>query len=125
MVTLLAWCLAVFVFDLVALSALVSTKVPGAAREIELVCDATHVNSAVDIHSDFDHGTDGRPRAVAANEAPALGWLAINPADLFRAVNLSRQLEFHVPVLTMLLTVTSWLAGTLGLSVWKLRRNDL
>jgi Cu-processing system permease protein len=124
-VTLLGWCLAVFVFDLVALSLLVSTKVPGAAQEIEIICDATHVNSAVDIHSDFEHVADGRPRSVAANQTPSLGWLAINPVDLFRAVNLSRQLEFHVPVLTTILAVTLWLAGTLGLSLWKLRRTDL
>jgi Cu-processing system permease protein len=124
-VTLLAWCLAVFVFDLVALSLIVSTKVAAAAQEIEIICDATHVNSAVDIHSDFDQVADGQPRAVASSQTPSLGWLAINPVDLFRAVNLSRQLEFHVPVLTTLLAVTLWLGGTLGLSFWKLRRTDL
>lgn len=123
--TLLAWCLAVFVFDLVALSLLVSTNASVAAQEIEIICDATHVNAAADIHSDFDNGAQGQPRSVAANQTPSLGWLAINPVDLFRAVNLSRQLEFHVPVLTALLTVTFWLGGTLGLSVWKLRRTDL
>jgi len=124
--SLLAWCLAVFVFDLVALSLLVSTNASVAAQEIEIICDATHVNAAsADIHSDFDNVAGGQPRGGAASQTPSLGWLAINPVDLFRAVNLSRQLEFQVPVLTALLTVTFWLAGTLGLSVWKLRRTDL
>jgi Cu-processing system permease protein len=123
--SLLAWCLAVFVFDLVALSVLVSTKAPMAAQEIDIVCDATHVNAAADIHSDFDNVAGGQPRGDAASQTPSLGWLAINPVDLFRAVNLSRQLEFHVPALTALLTVTLWLGSTLGLSIWKLRRTDL
>ena len=55
---LLVWCFAVFVFDLIALGFFVSTKAPAAAQEIEFVCDATHVNSAVDIHSDFDNVAD-------------------------------------------------------------------
>ena len=126
-VSLLAWCLVVFVFDLVALSILVSTKAPLAAQEIEMVCDATHVNVAADIHSDFDvvnSPTLQRSNAPSTHSV-SLGWLAINPVDLFRAVNLSRQLEIHVPVVTTLLTVTLWLGGTLGLSYWKLRRTDL
>ena len=124
-VTLLAWCLAVFVFDLVALSLVVSTKAPVAAQEIEIICDAMHVNAAADIHADFENTTDGQRRSVAAARTSSLGWLAINPVDLFRAVNLSKQLEFHVPVLITILAVTLWLAGTLGLSLWKLRRTDL
>jgi len=124
-VTLLTWCFAVFVFDLVALALLVSTKAYVAAQELEMVCDATHVNAAADIHSDFDNVADGQPRSLAATRTPSLGWLAINPVDLFRAVNLSRQLEFQVPALTTFLTVTLWLGGVLGLSYWKLRRTDL
>ena len=124
-VTLLAWCLAVFVFDLVALSLLVSTKAPAAAQEIDLVCDATHVNSAADIHSEPDASPAGPSRSVGTPQTPSLGWLAINPVDLFRAVNLSKQLGFPVPVLTTLAAVILWLGAVLGASLWKLHRTDL
>ncbi len=124
-VVLLAWCFAVFVFDLIALGCFVSTKAPAAAQEIDFVCDATHVNTAVDFHSDFDNVTDAPTRSSTVSRAPSLGWLAINPIDLFRAVNLSDRLEFRVPVPTTLFAVTLWFAGTLGLSLWKLRRTDL
>jgi len=123
-VTLLAWCLAVFVFDLVALSLLVSAKAAVAAQEIEIVCAATHINGAVDVHTDFENVVEGPARSVKAGQ-PFLGWLAINPVDLFRVVNLSPQLQIRVPILTMLLSVILWLGGSLGLSLWKLRRTDL
>jgi ABC-type transport system involved in multi-copper enzyme maturation permease subunit len=123
---LLTWCVAVFVFDLVALGCLVSTKSSGAAQEIEVVCDATHVNAAADIHADFDAVTDRNPHAATtAHSASSLGWLALNPVDLFRATNLENQLELRVPPLTSLLAVISWLAAALGASHWKLRRTDL
>jgi Cu-processing system permease protein len=122
---LLTWCFAVFVFDLIALSVFVSTKVPAAAQEIEFVCDATHVNSSVDLHSDFDNVADVPARRATSSPIASFGWLAINPIDLFRAVNLSDRLEFRVPVSTTLFAVTLWFAGTLGLSLWKLRRTDL
>ncbi len=122
---LLAWCFAVFVFDLIALGCFVSTKAPAAAQEIDFVCGATHVNTAVDFHSDIDNVGDAPTRSTTVNRAPSLGWLAINPIDLFRAVNVSDRLEFQVPVSTTLFAVTLWIAGTLGLSVWKLRRTDL
>lgn len=122
---LLVWCFAVFVFDLIALGIFVSTKVPAAAQEIEFVCDTTHVNSAVDLHSDFNNIVDTPTRPKKVSQAAALGWLAINPIDLFRAVNLSNRLEFRVPVSTTLCAVTFWFAGALGLSIWKLRRTDL
>jgi len=122
---LLVWCFAVFVFDLIALGIFVSTKAPAAAQEIEFVCDATHVNSAVDLHSDFNNIADTPTRPKKVGQAAVLGWLAINPIDLFRAVNLSNRLEFRVPVFTTLCAVTFWFAGALGLSSWKLRRTDL
>jgi Cu-processing system permease protein len=122
---LLTWCMAVFVFDLVALGWLISTKSPVAAREIELVCDATHVNVAADIHSDLVNAAERNPRIAPVRTASSLGWLALNPVDLFRATNLATQLEFHVPPLTTLLAFTLWLASMLGVSLWKLRRTDL
>lgn len=122
---LLLWCMAVFVFDLVALGVVVSTRSLAAAQEIEVLCDTTHVNAAADLHSAFDNVPAGQTPAVPASRGSPLGWLAINPVDLFRAVNLSKQLELQVPVLTLLLTAALWLGGTLGLSLWKLRRTDL
>lgn len=122
---LLTWCVAVFVFDLVALGWLVSTKSPAAAHEIEVVCDATHVNAAADLHSDFDNPAELNPRIAEVHTASSLGWLALNPVDLFRASNLAKQLEFRVPPITTLLALTLWLASTLGVSFWRLRRTDL
>ena len=123
---LLVWCLVVFVFDLVALGVIISTKSSAAAQEIEIVCDAAHVNSSVDLHSDFD-ATAANPAHTAATEShgASLGWLAINPVDLFRAVNLAPQLGLRVPAAIPALALTLWLALTLGASRWKLLRTDL
>jgi Cu-processing system permease protein len=124
---LLTWCLFIFVFDLVALGMVVSAKAPAASREIELVCDATHVNAAADIHSAFDSGmmpNVQQPAASAiANSSP--GWLAINPVDVFRAVNLPSELGIRVPWWFMLGCFAGWLVTTLAASLWKLRRLDL
>lgn len=122
---LLTWCIAVFAFDLVALGWLVSAQSPAAAREIELVCDATHVNGAADIHAEFDKSAGQNPRATKSNTSASLGWLAVNPVDLFRATNLATQLDVHVPKMTTVLALTSWLALTLGASFWRFRRIDL
>lgn len=123
--TLLVWCLAVFVFDLVALSFLVSAKASAASAEIDVICDATHINAAADIHSDFESVAGSHSTPAAAGRTVSLGWLAINPVDLFRALNLSAQLDLHVPTFTILLALVCWLGGALGLSFWKLRRTDL
>ena len=122
---LLTWCVAVFVFDLAALGLLVSTRSPVAAQEIEVLCDTTHINVTTDIHSAFDKIDDGPAAAAALGRTTSLGWLAINPVDLFRAINLSDQMELQVPALTMLLAVSFWLTLTLGASLWKISRMDL
>ena len=122
---LLVWCLAVFVFDLVALGLLVSMKSPAAAQEIEVLCDTTHVNAAADIHSTFDNVSDGKARAAAMSRPASMGWLAVNPVDLFRAVNLSKQMDVCVPTSTTLIAVSAWLSLAMGASLWKLRRTDL
>jgi ABC-type transport system involved in multi-copper enzyme maturation permease subunit len=121
---LLAWCIAVFVFDLVALGVLLSTKSIAAAQEIEMVCDATHVNAATDIHSCFDNVSD-RPAPSSTMHAPSLGWLAANPVDLFRAANLSKQIGLALPWPAILLSASLWLALPLGAGLWRLRRTDL
>lgn len=122
---LLTWCLAVFVFDLVALGILVSTQSGAAAQEIEFVCDATHVNASADLHSAYDNVTDEPGRVAAAEPEPSLGWLAMNPVDVFRALNLPQQTGVRVSPLTILSVTSLWLVLTLGTGVWRLRRADL
>lgn len=122
---LLVWCLTVFVFDLVALGVLVSTKSGAAAHEIEFVCDAIHVSATPDLHSAYDNVTGEPARATSVQAKPSIGWLAINPVDLFRALNLPQQTNIRVPTLTTILSIAYWLAFTLGASVWRLRRDDL
>jgi ABC-type transport system involved in multi-copper enzyme maturation permease subunit len=127
-VALLIWCAFVFVFDLIALGAIVAFKSPAAAREIELVCDATHVNAAADIHSEGDTITatssqQASPKS-AANIA-SIACLAVNPVDLFRAVNLSSTLGVQVPIGIIAASFFGWLALMLFLSRWKLNKTDL
>lgn len=122
---LLAWAVAVFAFDLVALGVLVSTKAPAAAHEMEILCDATHVNAAADLHSGYDVAANAAVAAEPTKEAGSSGWLALNPVDVFRAINLPAQFEVGVSPLKSGLCLTGWLAFTLGLASWKLRRADL
>jgi len=122
---LLTWCFVVFVFDLVALGVMISMHVPAAAQEIEIICDATHVNAAADIHSAFDNASDSAGAGNRHTSQRAPGWLAMNPVDLFRAVNLSKQMELSVPAPLILSALALWLALPLGAGLWKLRRTDL
>lgn len=123
---LLAWCLAVFVFDLVALGVMVSTTSTSAAKEIEIVCDATHVNAAADLHSAYDRVADEPARtAIADRTSSSLGWLALNPVDLFRAINLPQQAGIHVPSLMLTLAAVLWLALPFAASAWRFNKTDL
>ena len=122
---LMAWCLAVFAFDLVALGWLVSGRAPEAARDIELVCDATHVQAAADIHSDLENGANRNASASSSAAVLSLGWLALNPVDLFRTTNLASQLEIRVPPLTPWLCLAAWVTLPLGAGIWRFRRIDL
>jgi Cu-processing system permease protein len=122
---LLTWCLFVFVFDLVVLGILVSTQSAKSANEIEFVCDATHVNAAADLHSAYDAVPANSTRAVTTSSEPSVGWLALNPLDLFRAMNLPSEADIHVSILTLVLAITLWLAIPLGVSSWKFNRTDL
>jgi Cu-processing system permease protein len=88
-ISLLAWCFFVFVFDLIALGVITSTRAPAASHEIEIVCDATHVNAAADVHSAFESGTEPNvAKQSASSSLTTLIWLAANPVDAFRVVNL-------------------------------------
>jgi Cu-processing system permease protein len=123
--SLLAWGVAVFAFDLIALGIIVSSKVPSASHEIDLVCDATHVNAMADPHSGYDNITETKPKTTAASRASDVYLLMINPVDLFRAVNLSKQLEATVPAGVIMFATTFWMVGALSASFWKLTRTDL
>jgi len=123
---LLTWCLFVFAFDLVALGLIVSTKTPAAVREIELVCDTMHVNAAADFHSGFDIAdVPSRQHFTPTTHSRSLSWLAINPVDLFRTVNLPRETGISLPVLSTIASLATWIALTLTASLWKFRRTDL
>jgi ABC-type transport system involved in multi-copper enzyme maturation permease subunit len=124
---LLAWCLFVFVFDLVALSVVLSSKSSAAAREIELVCDATHVNAAADIHSAYDNASTapGPQSTVESSKTSSLLWLTINPVDLFRVLNLPQQVGITIPFYATFASCAFWLLLTLGSGLWKFRHTDL
>lgn len=126
-VALLAWCVAVFVFDLVALGIVVSTKSQQAEQEIAAAADAMHVTSIAEMHAAFAGENDSQraahQQAVAAQTLPA--WMALNPVDLFRAINLPPASAPLVPLLPATISMVLWLGAALGASTWRLRRVDL
>jgi Cu-processing system permease protein len=126
-VSLLLWCFFVFVFDLVALGVLVSTKAPAASREIEIICDATHVNAAADIHSAFDTAPEAgvTTSAAGSSDSASMLWLALNPIDVFRAVNLGRQTGFQLPHAVALGCAALWFGLAATLSQRRFNRIDL
>lgn len=122
--SLLTWCVAVFAFDLIALGWVVSSGSTAAAKEIDFVCDATHVNAAAETHASYDNAMPAGARNE--NTAPVtLGWLAGNPVDLFRAVNLPPSAGISVPPYAILLSTGLWLGLALGAASWKLKRTDI
>ena len=82
-------------------------------------------NSSVDLHSAYDNIPDNATPVAAKNPMPSLGWLALNPVDLFRAMNLPGEAGIRVPYLIWMLAAALWLAIPLGISFWKLNRTDL
>ncbi len=121
---LLAWCLAVFVLDLAAIGVLVNTQAPQAAREVETATATTHVNTAADMHDAFERGDDAAARVVATPHRPA-AWLAINPVDLFRVMNLPPAVMPPFSSGAALVSVLAWLTASLTAAHWKLKRIDL
>ncbi len=122
---LLAWCMAVFVFDLAAMGWLVTTRSAQAAREVEAATDATHVNAMADVHAAFENGDDAAARVQASAPKSAPSWLLLNPVDLFRAINLPAGLAPAIPPVAAICSMALWLAGCLGAGLWKLTRLDL
>jgi len=122
---LLAWCIVVFAFDLIAMGTVVIVDSTRAAREIEAATDATHVTSIAETHNAFEGADDSAARIVAERSRRVAAWLAINPVDLFRAVNLPKSTNVAVPPWLLVSSVVLWLGGPLGMAVWKFRRTDL
>ena len=120
---LLAWGVAVFAFDLAALGVIVSTNAVRASHEIDLLCDATHVNAQADIHSSFDE-TAAEPKQAASLSGGA-GWLWLNPVDIFRMANLPGGLSTPLPAGAVLGSVCAWLVLSLAGAAWRLVRIDL
>jgi Cu-processing system permease protein len=120
---LLAWGVAVFAFDLAALGVIVSTRAVPASHELDLICDATHVNAQADLHASFDE-----PAAAVkqpASRPAAFRWLWINPVDVFRAVNLPGGLSAFVSPAAALGWLGAWVAFSLGAALWRFERMDL
>jgi ABC-type transport system involved in multi-copper enzyme maturation permease subunit len=122
---LLAWCAAVFVFDLVAMGLTVTTQSPQAAREVEAATDATHVNAIADIHAAYEKGDDAAARIRARAPEKLAPWMLLNPVDLFRVVNLPGGMVSSVPLISAMASIFLWIAGCLLAAGWKLRRIDL
>lgn len=125
-ISLLTWGTAVFVFDLAALGILVKFASPAAQAEIEIACDPSHVNAeAMDIHAAFDVQSDAQEQAVRHPPSIKISWLWVNPVDLFRAVNLERQLKIPVSPLIVVVCVGGWMAVLIFASNRKFRSMDL
>ncbi len=122
---LLAWCVAVFVFDLAAMGVTVITHSSHAAREVEHATAATHVNAAAEMHAAFEAGDDAAARARALAPQRLAPWLLLNPVTLFRTLNLGAGLVPPVPFVPAALSVMFWLTGSLAAAGWKLNRLDL
>jgi len=122
---LLVWCAAVFVFDLVALGVVVSTRTNEATKQIESVTDAMHVNAIADMHQAFESGVDNVPQAKPAATKILFWTLLANPVDLFRVINLPVTTEARVPAPVIPLAFACWIALVLSAGFWRLRRLDL
>jgi Cu-processing system permease protein len=119
---LLAWGVAVFAFDLAALGVIVSTKAIQASHEIDVVCDATHVNSQADIHAAFDANTQAKHTEMKAQR---FTWLWLNPVDVFRVINLPSTLSVPLPWSGAALSVLLWIGLCLGAAALRLEQIDL
>ena len=115
--------MAVFAFDLAALGVIVSTKAVQASREIDVICDATHVNSQADIHSAFDSDTASAKHTET--KAAHFAWLWLNPVDVFRVINLPRGLTAPLPTTGALGAAAVWIVLSLGAAARRLECVDL
>jgi Cu-processing system permease protein len=121
---LLAWGAAVFAFDLAALGVIVSTQATEASQEIEVLCDATHVNSQADVHAAFD-GNIPTPTRHSESSAKTFFWLWLNPVDVFRVINLPAAVAIPLPIAGAIASVLAWIVLSLAAAAWRLERIDL
>jgi hypothetical protein len=103
----------------------VTTNSAQAARQIEESTDATHVTSIADMHKAFESGDETAARMIADRSQKVAMWLALNPVDLFRAVNLPTEANVTVPLALEMFSIAAWLLIALGCASWKLHRIDL
>jgi ABC-type transport system involved in multi-copper enzyme maturation permease subunit len=120
---LLAWGVAVFAFDLSVLGIIVSTNAVQASQEIDVVCEATHINNQADLHTAFD-GT-ALAEKHSQPTAKTFFWLWFNPVDVFRVLNLPDGLTVPLPMSGALVSVFAWILFALGAAAWRLQRIDL
>jgi Cu-processing system permease protein len=120
---LLAWGAAVFVFDLAVLGVIVSTKSVQAAHEIDLVCDATHINAQADIHAAFDAGTMDKKEIQPG--VKTFFWVWFNPVDVFRIINLPSALAVSLPLTVAFGSTGGWILLSLLAATWRLNKMDL
>ena len=123
---LLTWCLVVFAFDLVALGCVVVGTTPQATREVEAVTDATHINNVADVHAAFESGEDAATRSARRAPSRAMeALLAVNPVDLFRALNLPKETMPTLPLAAAVASLLFWAGGATTAALWRLNRLDL
>lgn len=122
---LLTWCVAIFAFDLVAMGVVVTANSTEATRQIEEATDATHVTSMADLHKAYEGADDSAERLAAARAQRIASWLALNPVDVFRAINLPAGANVSVSAWLIALSGTLWIGGTLGGALWRFHRIDL
>ena len=122
---LLAWCFAVFAFDLIALGLLVSVRTSGSGARDRYTLRPDARESIADLHAAYEAPVGEQAGATVASRAAALSWILANPIDLFRAVNLAKQMPRRIPPWVIAGTVAAWLASALGVSWWRFRRVDL
>jgi Cu-processing system permease protein len=120
---LLAWGVAVFAFDLAALGVIVSTKAVQASHDIDVVCEATHVNGQADIHAAFDGNSAARKHSEL--KAQHFTWLWLNPVDVFRVINLPGAFAVSLPWPGAGISVGAWIVLCLGVAAWRFERIDL
>ncbi len=122
---LLVWGGAVFVFDLVALGLMVSFHAHRDAQAIAVATGTTHVNNSADLHNAYEFGEDDAALRREGASAQFSLWLALNPVDLFRVLNLPRTLAPAVPVSVAGGAVVLWIGLCLGAGIWRIQRLDL
>ncbi len=121
---LLAWCAAVFAFDLLAMGIVTVAESPHAAREVETATGATHVRNVEDVHAAFEAGDDAAARQAGLAPGKLQPWVFVNPVDSFRTLNMPKDLAPSASVPGMTLSVLCWLAASFAAAAWRMNKID-